>query len=66
ADNSRHASTWAAHVYAQARARGCDHPHAVRILARAWLRVIWRAWVDPKPYDPSQHRAAQRFQLVAG
>jgi transposase len=66
ADNSRHASAWAAHVYAQARARGCDHPHAVRILARAWLRVIWRAWVDHKPYDPSQHRAAQRLQIAGG
>jgi len=59
ADNSRHANHWAAHVYAQARTRGCDHPHAIRILARAWLRVIWRAWVNRKPYDPNQHRAAQ-------
>ena len=28
ADNSRHASAWAADVYARAKARGCDHPHA--------------------------------------
>jgi transposase len=66
ADNSRHASTWAAAVYANARARGCDHPHAVRILARAWLRVIWRAWIDRKPYDPAQHRAAQIALKTAG
>lgn len=59
ADNSRHAAPWAAHVYAKARARGCDHPHAVRILARAWVRVIWRAWTDHKPYHLSQHRGAQ-------
>jgi transposase len=59
ADNSRHASAWAAVVYAKARARGCDHPHAIRILARAWLRVIWRAWIDRKPYDPALHTAAQ-------
>lgn len=59
ADNSRHASAWAAAVYAKARARGCDHPHAIRILARAWLRVIWRAWIDRKPYDPVRHKAAQ-------
>jgi transposase len=65
ADNSRHASHWAAHVYAQARARGCDHPHAIRILSRAWLRVIWRAWIDRKPYDPTQHRAAQRLLQTA-
>ncbi len=59
ADNSRHANAWAASVYAKAKARGCDHPHAIRILARAWLRVIWRAWTDRKTYDPAQHRAAQ-------
>jgi transposase len=66
ADNSRHASDWAACVYAKARARGCDHPHAVRILARAWLRVIWRAWTDRKTYDPAQHRAAQLLLKTAG
>lgn len=66
ADNSRHASAWAAHVYAKARARGCDHPHAVRILARAWLRVLWRAWIDRKPYDPTEHRAAQLLLKTAG
>ena len=66
ADNSRHASAWAAVVYAKAKARGCDHPHAVRILARAWLRVIWRAWRDRKPYDPAQHRAAVALLNTAG
>ena len=50
ADNSRHASAWAAGVYAHARARGCDHPHAIRILARAWVRVLWRCWQDRRPY----------------
>lgn len=65
ADNSRHASPWAADVYARARARGCDHPHAVRILARAWVRVLWRAWTDRIPYNPAQHHGAHRFQLAA-
>jgi len=55
ADNSRHASPWAAAVYARARARGCHHPHAVRILARAWLRVLWRCWQDRRPYNPTIH-----------
>lgn len=59
ADNSRHASAWAARIYAQARARGCDHPHSIRILARAWVRVLWRAWTDRNPYDPAKHCAAQ-------
>ncbi|MDZ7651193.1 MAG: transposase [Burkholderiaceae bacterium] len=58
ADNSRHANDWARSLYQAARGRGCDHPHAIRILARAWLRVIWRAWIDRKPYDPSLHGGA--------
>ena len=40
ADNSRHASPWAAKIYNNARASGKDHPHATRVLARAWIRVI--------------------------
>lgn len=66
ADNSRHASTWAADIYARARARGCDHPHAIRILARAWVRVLWRAWTDRKPYDVANHGAAKPFLQTAG
>jgi transposase len=58
ANQSRHRSPWAAAVYARARARGCHHPHAVRVLARAWLRVLWRCWHDRVPYDVSKHRAA--------
>jgi transposase len=58
ADNSRHASAWAANVYRKARTRGCDHPHAIRILARAWIRVLWRAWTDRATYDPALHTAA--------
>jgi len=58
AGNSRHASPWAAQIYAEARAAGKDHPHATRILARAWIRVIWPCWVNGVPYDPARHRAA--------
>jgi len=65
ADNSRHHSPWAADVYRRARARGCDHPHAIRILARAWARVLWRAWTDRKLYDPTRHAAAQPFLGLA-
>ena len=60
ADNSRHACTWAASIYAKARSRGCKHPHAVRILARAWVRVLWRAWQNAAAYDPAKHTAAAR------
>ena len=65
ADNSRHASPWAAKVYADARARGCDHPHAIRILARAWIRVIWACWINQTPYDPAKHGNATRLTEMA-
>jgi transposase len=61
ADNSRHASPRAASIYNAARAGGKDHPHAVRILARAWIRVIYRCWLDGVPYDPALHAAAGRL-----
>jgi transposase len=61
ADNSRHKSPWAASIYRHARGRGCDHPHAIRILARAWVRVLWRCWQDRARYDPTKHGAAIPF-----
>jgi transposase len=61
ADNSRHASPWAAKIYTDARARGLDHPHAIRVLARAWIRIIWRCWQDRVPYDPARHGNAVRL-----
>lgn len=64
ADNSRHTSPWAAHLYAQARARGKRHPHAIRILARAWIRVIWACWTTNTPYDPARHGAEQRLNAA--
>jgi transposase len=61
ADNSRHASAWAATIYRKARDRGCKHPHAVRILARAWVRILWRAWQNGTTYNPEQHRGAMKI-----
>lgn len=66
ADNSRHVSVWATAIYDRARDRGCEHAHAVRILARAWLRVIWRAWHDRQPYDVQRHTGAMLQLAAAG
>jgi len=61
ADNSRHASPWAAELYAAARARGKRHPHAIRIVARAWVRVMWACWHTNTAYNPALHRAEQKL-----
>jgi len=60
ANGSRDANPWAADLYDRARARGHDPSHAVRILARAWLHVIWHCWQDRAAYNPETHRALQR------
>jgi transposase len=65
AHNSRFESEWAKDVYRRARARGCDHPHATRILSRAWLRVLYRLWQTNQPYDVARHRAAGRLTASA-
>lgn len=61
ADNSRHSSLWAAELYASARARGKRHPHAIRILMRAWMRVIWACWTSDTAYDPEIHGSERRL-----
>jgi transposase len=61
AGDSRHKNPWAANLYARARSRGHDHPHAVRILARAWIDIIWKCWTTNTAYDPDRHRALQQL-----
>ena len=61
ANDSRRASPWASAIYDRHIAAGKTHQHATRILARAWLRVIWRCWQDRTAYDPANHRGAREF-----
>jgi transposase len=66
ADSTRHWHPWARDVYRRARERGQDHPHAIRTLGRAWIRVLWRCWRDRVPYDPARHGNFRRLQPVGG
>jgi transposase len=66
ADTSRHHNPWAADIYQRARARGATHPHAIRILGRAWCHIIWRLWQDQTAYDPAQHTALQHLLTATG
>ena len=66
ADSTRKWHPWAREVYADAIARGQDHPHALRTLGRAWARVLWRCWQDGAPYDPAKHGNLIRLQAVGG
>jgi transposase len=55
AQDTPRANAWARDTYDRARARGCRHPHAARILAQAWTRILWRCWHERQPYDPDRH-----------
>lgn len=66
ANSTRHWHPWARQVYARARARGQDHPHAIRTLGRAWIRVLWRCWRDRVPYDPARHGNFRHLQRAGG
>jgi transposase len=66
ADATRHRHPWARDVYARARGRGADHQHAIRILGRAWLRVIHQMWLTHTPYNPARHGNLQRLLAQGG
>ena len=66
ADSTRHWHPWAKEVYRRARARGQDHPHAIRTLGRAWIRVLWRCWRDRVAYDPARHGNLRKLEPVGG
>ena len=66
ADTSRHHNPWAADIYHRARARGASHPHAIRILGRAWAGIIWRMWHDHTPYQPALHGNYQHLIATRG
>jgi transposase len=66
ADATRHTHPWARKVYLEARARGLEHPHAIRVLGRAWLRVLWRCWQDEVAYDPALHGNLIRLEPTGG
>jgi transposase len=66
ADSTRHWHPWAREVYRRARARGQDHPHAIRTLGRAWIRILWRCWRDRAPYDAARHGNFNRLQAAGG
>ena len=66
AESTRHHNVWAEDIYRRARGRGCDHAHAIRVLGRAWVRVIFRMWREGMPYDPALHGGLQRFRSAGG
>jgi transposase len=51
-------SFWAQAFYKSCRARGMRHQAALRALAFKWIRILYRCWVERKPYDESRYLLA--------
>lgn len=49
------ASPWAATYYHTVRPHCRTDSDAIRRLANRWLEVLWRLWIDRKPYDEALH-----------
>ncbi|GAB5901890.1 IS110 family transposase [Mycolicibacterium mageritense] len=65
AQDTPRANAWAHDTYYRARARGCRHPHAARILAQGWTRILWRCWYDNTPYNPELHGRLRTLEMEA-
>jgi transposase len=48
-------SPWAATYYRSVRPHCRTDNDAIRRLANRWLEVLWRLWMDRKPYDETFH-----------
>jgi transposase len=57
-------SEWAKIYYRQQRAKGHDHPQALRALGAKWLKIIFVMWRDLKAYDEKLHLANIAVQTM--
>lgn len=58
-------SFWAQAYYRQQRDKGKKHHIAVRALAFKWLRILYRCWVERKPYDETKYLFALKRRAAA-
>ena len=66
--NSLNRCEWANKYYREQRAKGHNHPQALRALAAKWLKIIFVMWRDHKPYEENYHLAniaRQRIRQAA-
>lgn len=51
-------SFWARAFYHRHRARGTSHQATLRALAFKWIRILYRCWVERRPYDEARYLLA--------
>ena len=51
-------SFWARQFYEQHRSKGASRNATLRALAFKWIRILFRCWVERRPYDESHYLSA--------
>jgi transposase len=59
AEQSLTRCVWAQIYHNSHRQKGRSHADALRRLGQRWLKIIFRMWMDRKPYDPMLHNQNQ-------
>jgi len=59
------ASPWAATYYRSVRPHCKTDSDAIRRLANRWLEILWRLWIDRKPYDEAFHLKQHAMRMQA-
>lgn len=57
ADHARQWCPWSKAYYQLQRSRNMKHNAALRKLARAWIRILFKVWQTRTPYDPQRYLA---------
>ena len=53
--------TWAEiYYYHHHSQKGHSHADTLRRLGQRWIKIIYRMWIDRKPYDAILHNQNQR------
>jgi hypothetical protein len=58
--HSTRCEPWALAYYQRKRQEGKTHTVAVRALANHWVRILFAAWSNQRPYDRAIFLAAQQ------
>jgi transposase len=59
------ASPWAVTYYRTVRPHCKTDSDAIRRLANRWLEILWRLWMDHKPYDEALHLKQHVLRMQA-
>ena len=46
---------WAGRYYERMKKKGKNHAAILRALAFKWIRILWKCWMERRPYDQAAY-----------